>query len=202
VILSVIVLYSSEWFALFCPSTIIWGASPIYRFTLWKYSSPSYFFTFGIFPSPISEILFSSRFYSYGVNYKLCCRVNFQRSLQIEISSSVWEFKHSTQRKLFSLSYPIGKVELLGVCCNDLTIGITLSAFNADKSTVNPILKNYYPKTIDSKNGTTPSISKANPKLYLLINQVIPYHLFTYHFLFSFHSGSYLVPVDWSVYVT
>jgi hypothetical protein len=53
-----------------------------------------------------------------------------------------------------------------------------------------------------SKNGTTPSISKAIPKPYLLANQVIPYDLFTYHFLFSFHSGSYLVPVDWSVYVT
>jgi hypothetical protein len=76
---------------------------------------------------------------------------------------------------LFSLSYPIGKIELLGVCCNDLTIGITLSAFNADKSTVNPILKNCYPKTINSKNVTTPSISKAIPRSYLLINQVVPY---------------------------
>jgi hypothetical protein len=53
-----------------------------------------------------------------------------------------------------------------------------------------------------SKNGTTPSISKAISKPYLLANQVIPHDLFTYHFLFSFHSGSYLVPVDWSVYVT
>jgi hypothetical protein len=171
----IVFLFSSEWFALFCTSTIIWGASPIYRFTLWNIPVPVIFLLLEYFPVPFSEILFSSRFYSYGVNYKLRCRANFQRSLQIEISSSVWEFKHSTKRKLFTLSYPIGKNELLGVCSNNLTIGITLSAFNADKSTVNPILKNCYPKTIDSKNGTTPSISKAIPRSYSLINQVIPY---------------------------